>query len=152
MTDVLKLSVSEFELFLHKRIPITKAMGITVLEYSEAAVKVKAPLALNFNHKGTAFGGSINTLMTVCGWAQTHALISAHDAQAHIVIQKSKVRYRAPITSDFIAECSMNDSAAVKLFLDSYFRYGKAKIDIAVKCMDGEKILAEFEAGYVVFK
>lgn len=152
MVTGMKLTVQEFEVFLHKRIPITKAMGISVVEYSETGVKVKAPLALNFNHKGTAFGGSINTLMTVCGWAQTHALISVHDSQAHIVIQKSQVRYRAPITTDFVAECSITDQDSLRRFIDSYNRYGKAKIDIAVKCMDGDKLLAEFEAGYVVFK
>lgn len=148
----LKLTKDEFEVFLHQRIPITKAMGIAVLEYSEKAVKVKAPLALNFNHKGTAFGGSINTLMTVCGWAQTHALIYPHDPKAHVVIQRSQVKYRAPITSDFIAESEMIDPSAVKLFIDSFIRYGKAKIDITVKCRDGETLLAEFVAGYVVTK
>lgn len=152
MPSVFNFTVKEFEEFLHRRIPITKGMGISVLEYTDKYVKVMAPLALNFNHKGTAFGGSINTLMTVCGWAQTHAIISKHDADAHIVIQRSQVRYRAPITGDIVAECRMEEPSAVKLFLDSYMRYGKAKIDIAVKCMDGDKVLAEFEAGYVVFK
>jgi len=150
-TKKLHLNCHEFELFLHSRIPVTKAMGITVLKYDPQSVQVSAPLALNFNHKGTAFGGSINTVMTVCGWAQTHAIISRHDADAHIVIQRSQIKYRAPITSDIIAECKIEDPSAVRRLIESYKKYGKGKIDIQVKCMDGDKVLAEFEAGYVVF-
>ena len=79
----------EFEKFLHKQIPITKEMGFSILEFTPSKVKIAAKLEPNINHKSTAFGGSINSLMTVCGWAMAFINIKKVDPEAHIVIQRS---------------------------------------------------------------
>lgn len=59
----------EFEKFIYEQIPITKAMGISIEKFTSSEVKVLAKLEPNINHKSTAFGGSINSVMTVCGWS-----------------------------------------------------------------------------------
>lgn len=142
----------EFEQFLHKQIPITKAMGISVLEFSPSKVKVLAKLRQNLNHKGTAFGGSINSLMTVCGWVMVYANIKKNDKDAHIVIQKSNINYLKPIDKDFIAECILDDEIAKEGFIRTYNKQGKARLKLKVTCSDEQKLLAEFEGQYVAFK
>lgn len=45
----------EFQQLLHQQIPITKAMGFSVVEFTPSKVKVSAKLEPNVNHKSTAF-------------------------------------------------------------------------------------------------
>lgn len=142
----------EFEQFLHKQIPITKEMGINVIEFTPLRVKVSAKLEPNLNHKCTAFGGSINSLMTVCGWAMVYANIKEIDKDAHIVIQKSSINYLAPIDKDFIAECTLLDEISRKIFFEMYNKHSKARLKLKVTCTDEQILLAEYEGQYVAFR
>lgn len=142
----------EFEEFLHKKIPITKAMGFSVIEFTPSKVRISAKLEPNINHKSTAFGGSINSLMTVCGWAMVFINIKEIDPDAHIVIQKSNINYLAPINEDFIAECELSDEQSKGKFLEMYTKHKKGRLNVKVKCYNKETLLAEFEGLYVAFK
>lgn len=142
----------EFEQFLHKQIPITKEMGISVIEFTPSRVKISAKLEPNLNHKCTAFGGSINSLMTVCGWAMVYANIKGIDKDAHIVIQKSSINYLAPIDKDFIAECILSDEISRKIFFETYNKHSKARLKLKVTCNDEQILLADYEGQYVAFK
>ncbi|QAA32531.1 YiiD C-terminal domain-containing protein [Clostridium manihotivorum] len=142
----------EFEQFLYDHIPITEKMGFTVEEFTSTKVKLAAKLEPNTNHKATAFGGSINSLMTVCGWAMVFANIKAVDEEAHIVIQKSNINYKAPIDFDFSAECELYDEAEKERFFQTYQKHNKARLTLKVKCCKENKVFAEYEGQYVVFK
>lgn len=142
----------EFEQFLYKQIPITKEMGINVIEFTPSRVRISAKLEPNLNHKCTAFGGSINSLMTVCGWAMVYANIKAIDKDAHIVIQKSNINYLAPINKDFIAECILSDEISIKKFIELYNKHSKARLKLKVTCSDEQILLSEYEGQYVAFK
>ena len=75
----------EFEQFLHKQIPVTKIMEFSVMDFSSSKVRISAKLEPNKNHHSTAFGGSINCLMTVAGWSLMYANLKEIDPDAHIV-------------------------------------------------------------------
>src|ERR1043166_4799497 len=72
-----KRLLREAENFLHEKIPITRAMGIRVIS-SGNEFAIEAPVALNFNHLGTGFGGSINAVATLAGyvflWIELHEI------------------------------------------------------------------------------
>ena len=53
------------ERFLHEQIPLTKAMEVTLESYDGSQLVVTAPLEPNYNHLGTAFGGSLSALTTL---------------------------------------------------------------------------------------
>ncbi|EKQ50139.1 MULTISPECIES: YiiD C-terminal domain-containing protein [unclassified Clostridium] len=142
----------EFEEFIHDKIPITKAMGVSVVEFTPSKVRILAKLEPNINHKQTAFGGSINTLMTICGWAMTFINIKEIDPDVHIVIKKSNINYLAPIREDFIAECELRNEETKKEFLEAYARHKKSRLNLKVYIKDEKTIFAEYEGQYVVFK
>ena len=66
MTDAQQLR--ETEKFFHQQIPITRAMGVRVAAYDGQRFTLVAPIALNFNHLGTAFGGSLSAVATLAGY------------------------------------------------------------------------------------
>ncbi|KMT22460.1 YiiD C-terminal domain-containing protein [Clostridium cylindrosporum] len=142
----------EFEKLLHEQIPITKAMGISVIEFTPSKVKVSAKFEPNINHKSTAFGGSINTLMTICGWGMVFITIKKIDPEAHIVIQKSNINYLLPITGDFTAECNLADEESKKRFIQMYNKHGKGRLNLKVSCYEDDTLLADYHGQYIAFK
>jgi thioesterase domain-containing protein len=143
---------NEFEQLLHHQIPITKEMGFHVVEFTPSRVRISAKLEPNKNHKSTAFGGSINSLMTICGWAMVFINIKEIDPDAHIVIQKSKINYLLPIDEDFEAECNLAEESVKRKFTDTYAKHKKARLKIKVTCHKQDLLLAEYEGDYVAFK
>ncbi|URZ00204.1 YiiD C-terminal domain-containing protein [Clostridium felsineum] len=142
---------NEFQQLIHKQIPIINAMGIDVLEFTPYKVRISAKLNPNINDKGTAFGGSISCLMTLCGWAMTFANIKESYPDANIVIQKSTIEYLVPIKKDFIAECTLENEDDKKNFLEMYSKHKKGKLDLKVNCYDKDVLLVKYQGRYVAF-
>ena len=81
--------VQEFALARH--------MGIVVESADDAAVVLRAPLALNANYKGTAFGGSLYSVAVLAGWAWvTRHLAAQGRGRRHADSQESSVHFSAP--------------------------------------------------------
>lgn len=146
------MNKDEFEQFLHDKIPITKVMEFSVLEFTPSKVRISAKLEPNINHKSTAFGGSINCLMTVCGWAMVFINIKELDPDVHIVIQKSNINYLAPIREDFTAECELYDEDVKRKFFEMYNKHKKARLNLKVSCYHEKTLCAEYQGQYVAFK
>ena len=142
---------NEFEKFLYQSIPITKAMELSVIDFTPSKVKISAKLEPNINHKSTAFGGSINSLMTITGWSLVFANIKDIDPNAHIVISKSNIKYLKPIRKDFIAECILTNEGDRRKLFEMYNKHQKGFITLKVQCYDNDTLLAEFEGRFVVF-
>lgn len=136
------LHPQETEDFLHAQIPITRAMGIRV-EFSDAEQLVlTAPLALNHNHLGTAFGGSLAAAATLAGYA--FLWLALEDHTAHVVIAESSLSYRRPVTGDIRAVCRRPEHGALAAFKGAYAQKGRGKIELTVTIenADGEVAVA----------
>ena len=57
----------ELEAYLHEHIPLSKAMGVSVVSVEEGIVILRAPLAPNINHRETVFGGVTEALIRSAG-------------------------------------------------------------------------------------
>jgi thioesterase domain-containing protein len=147
------MNKEEFEEFLYLKIPITKAMGIRVEEYGPSKVRLSAKLQPNINDKGTAFGGSISSLLTLCGWSMAYIIMKEEDPEAQIVVHKSSIRYIAPIKEDFAAECEIRDRESLEQFLGAYRESGKGRLKLEVRIYGGgETVSAEYEGQYVAYR
>jgi thioesterase domain-containing protein len=142
----------EFEKFLHDQIPITKEMEVRVEEFNPSKVRLSAKLAPNINDKGTAFGGSISSLMTLCGWSMAFMIMMETDPLAQVVIQRSNINYLVPITGDFSAECVLGDGEVKEQFLDMYRERKKGRLKLKVRCYSGDTLSAEYEGMYVALR
>lgn len=126
-------------------------MGIQVLEFTQSRVRMLAKLDANINDKMTVFGGSINGLMTICGWAMIFKNIKEIDPGVDIVIKKSSINYFAPIREDFIAECELNNERARKEFIEIYSKQKKSRLNLKISIKNKITTLAEYEGQYVAF-
>ena len=135
---------------LHHEIPLSQQMGLSVQDYDEAHLSLRAPLAPNINHKATAFAGSLNAVMTLAGWGLTWLLLAEREMRAVIVIQQSEIRYALPVGEDFVATCNVPSAHYVERFVEGLRRRGKARLALTVEIRDAKGQVAVAFSGYYV--
>src|SRR6185312_1239186 len=92
-----------------------------------------APLAPNVNDKGCAFGGSLVSLMTLCGWGLVELALRARGHDCDVYVGESTVRYLQPVWADFRAEARLAEGADWAMFFDTLHARGKARIEVACR-------------------
>lgn len=137
----------EAEEFFHAKIPLTRAMGVRVVAADERGFAVEAPVALNYNHLHTAFGGSINAVATLAGYG--FLWLELRDSAAEIVVAESTIRFRAPVRETIRAICASPDSEMLATFKASLRSRGKARITLEVRVEEGDSVAAEFTGTFV---
>lgn len=139
-------SSTEAEEYLHREIPLTRAMGVRVLAHEECFA-VEAPVALNSNHLGTGFGGSIHSIATIAGylflWDQVR------DQRAHLVIGESTIRFLRPVRETIRAICSMPAAGDLGAFKSTLRSEGTARLPLEVRVEEDGLVAAQFRATFV---
>ncbi|GAB5408126.1 MAG: thioesterase domain-containing protein [Balneolaceae bacterium] len=146
------MTKKEAQHYIYTNIPITKAMGFKIVELSRTEVRLSAPLKKNINHRGSAFGGSIDSLFLTTGWAFIRFLINHYTPTPIIVGNKGSTTFLKPILKNFEAHLTIPSKEEVDSFLSTFERFGKARITLAAVIEDEEKEFAVFKGDYVVVK
>ena len=140
----------EAERFLHEKIPLTRAMGVRVVRHADGAFAIEAPVALNYNHLHTAFGGSINAVATLAGYAFLWLELRAADVE--IVVAESTIRFRAPVRETIRAICRQPDAETLAAFKATLAEKGKARIALHVAVEENATTAAEFAGTFVAVR
>ncbi len=151
-TNTLSFTKEKAQDYLHSEIPITRQMGIEVQKLTTNEVTLKAPIALNVNHRRSAFGGSVDSLFLTAGWSYIRLVVDHIDPLPVIVGSKSQTTFQRPITQDFAARLVIPSKKEVDKFLDAYKRFGKARISLEAVIEAEGKTYAAFRGDYVVVK
>lgn len=89
--------VQQLQSFLHKRIPLTKDMGMELVSFNGDEIYVKAPLKNNINDKGSVFGGSSSALMIISAWSLIKLNCDRFNIDADIVVHKNETLWQKPL-------------------------------------------------------
>ncbi len=135
--------------YLHQHIPLSSAMETRVTAATASEVVMEAPLAPNLNHRATAFGGSVAALAILAGWTLVHLRLHAEGIEARTVIQRSDVRYLAPVGGTFDARAGEPSPEAWQRFLTSLRRWGRGRVRISVEIREAHALVGSLEADYV---
>jgi thioesterase domain-containing protein len=137
------------EAYLHAHIPISAAMGITIVDASPVGVVLRAPLEPNLNHRSTVFGGSAASVAILAAWTLVHLRVTSTGRLARVVIQRGETDYGLPIRGAFTATCRLEDEATWARFLRTLERRGRARIDLAATLASDGQVVAAFSGSYV---
>ena len=140
----------KIEELLHSKIPITRAMGVRVADYSQDRLVLTAPLAANVNHLGTAFGGSLNALAVLSGYALLW--LELEDGDAHIVIRASSISYDRPVTGELRAVCVRPDDKSLANFKKMFCERGRARIALSATIEDQGTVAVRFQGTFVAMR
>ena len=143
-------ALREAEDYFHRQIPLTRAMGVRVCAADDGAFVVTAPVALNYNHLHTAFGGSINAVATLAGYG--FLWMQLREEAAHLVIGESAIRFLRPVRETIRAICSNPDAQQLAEFHSTLRTRGKAKIALHVRVEEDGRLAAEFTATFIALR
>jgi thioesterase domain-containing protein len=137
----------ELTSFLHRSIPLTRALAVQVTYAVPGRVRIEAPLAPNLNHHGTAFGGSLATLGILAGWTVLHMSLEDAGLAASLVVRHVELDYLEPVTGDLVAESEL-PQAEWPRFIDTLRRGRRARIDVD-SLLRGRAEAVRVKASYV---
>ena len=136
--------------YLHEEIPISQAMGVSVLHAGPDGVRLGMPLAPNLNHRGTVFGGSASALGMLASWTLVHErLREGEGLTPHLVVQKSTIEYLEPVAGDVLAWASPPSPEAWERFVRTLRRRGRARIEVGAELVWEERPVARLSGAFV---
>jgi thioesterase domain-containing protein len=130
---------------IDREIMLAKPMGVIVEAADETAVVLRAPLAPNSNHKGTAFGGSLYSLSVLTGWAWITRFLATRQVDADAVIQESNMRFLAPVHGEMRACIQIPAEADIDKFQRMLLRAARGRIRLHVNLYQGLKLATVFD-------
>lgn len=143
------------ESVLHHDIPLTRDMGLKVLDWRQQQLSLYLPLDRNVNHKSTMFGGSLYCGAVLAGWGWLHLRLKEEGIEdGHIVIQEGQISYPLPVTGDATAICPAPAAKEWKKFLAMYQRYGRARLTLNTRIVNqgGTDDAVTFTGQYVLHR
>ena len=107
-------------------------MQIRIAAARDGRLHLHAPLAPNVNDKGSAFGGSLVSLMTLAGWGLATWQLARAGISADVYVADSSVRYLAPLYDALEAEAWLEDGDW-ETFISTFRQRGRARCRIAAR-------------------
>lgn len=141
----------ELARYIHEHIPLSKAIGVSVLAIEDDAVTLQAPLEPNLNHQQTVFGGSASALAILASWALLHVRLQSEGIADRLVIQRNVMEYESPILGQFTARSMLEHREGWKPFTDMLARRGKARITVLAVLEHLGRVAGRFSGQFVAF-
>ncbi len=110
--------------------PPVAAMRIEVAGYDGECLSLRAPLAANVNDKGSAFGGSLTSLMTLAGWGLVTLQLQLRGLSAEVYVADSAIRYLAPLRDELRAQARLGEGEAWDAFFATLAARGRARVQV----------------------
>jgi thioesterase domain-containing protein len=130
---------------LDREIMLARPMGIIVESADDSGLVLRAPLAPNANHKGTAFGGSLYSLAVLTGWAWLTRFLATRKLDAEAVIQESSMRFLQPVHGEMRASLEVPSEADIDKFQKMLVRADRGRIRLQVKMHEGSVLATVFD-------
>ena len=86
--------------------------------WRDGVLTLGAPLAINVNDKGNAFGGSLCSLMTIAGWGLAFLQLAEAGLEADIYVADTRIRYLKPVYEDLLVEARLDTAGEGAAALD----------------------------------
>lgn len=133
--------------------PPVRALELRIVGHADGQLRLHAPLAANVNDKGSAFGGSLVSLMTLAAWGLTTLQVEESGLDADVYVADTQVRYLAPLLADLEAEAWLEDGGSWDTFIETLRSRGRARATLVsrVRLPDGGTA-TEARARYVAIR
>ena len=136
---------------MFQAIPLTRFMGITLLDERDDGLILGAPLHLNVNDKGTAFAGSLSALIQVTGWELWRYWLEQTVTESYAVAAVDvHIHYQKPVISDFQARAIL--PAERNELLSTLLKRGRCKVETMISVRDKEGEKAQARVSYALLR
>ena len=145
--------IQQLQKKLHYEIPLTKLMNLKINTYDEKELITSAPLAININDKGTAFGGSLSTITIISAWSMCWLISKELGYESkNIVVIKNENTYLKPVTKNIICHTNKPKLKDILIVKEKLEKKGSASIKIVSEIIEDNNVCVKFEGIYVINK
>lgn len=117
---------------LQTQVPLVQHMGVELVSYSPGHVVVEAPLEPNLNTHGTAFGGSLYCVATMCGWSLVHLTLLDAGFEPSVWVTGAEVTYSKPVKGPIRAVAQIDETARAH-WVECYRQNNRVRADLEVE-------------------
>ncbi len=143
--------IKQLEKKLHEEIPLTKVMKLKIDTYNDKELITSAPLDININDKGTAFGGSLSTMTIISSWSLCWLISKELEIDSkNIVVIKNENLYLKPVRKDIICYTHKPSIEEISILKEKIDKKGSSSIKIKSKIIEDDEVCVEFEGTYVI--
>jgi thioesterase domain-containing protein len=133
--------------------PPVRALELRVAHYDGEALTLAAPLAANVNDKGSAFGGSLASVMTLSAWGLATLKLQEAGLVAEVYVQDSTLRYLKPLYDDLRVRARLVPDQDWNDFVAAFAARGKARATLLAEARDAQgQVVTAFEGRFVALK
>ena len=144
-------SIQRLERFVKRHLPLMVSMGAHIHSYDGKTFRLCAPLSLNYNDKGTGFGGSLYNLCVMNAIGLGFLKAFERGLAPDLVVGKAEIEYKAPVTTDPLVATSESPAEADwDQFFAEYATTGKAAITLESRIFAGEKEAVYFRGRFAI--
>jgi thioesterase domain-containing protein len=143
--------IQKLQAKLHNEIPLTKLMQLHIKEYTKKELITTAPLEININDKGTAFGGSLSTITIISSWSLCWLISQELGYEnKNIVVIKNENSYLKPVTKDIACYTRKPSISEIKTLKEKLETKGSASLKISSQIIENGVVCVEFDGVYVI--
>ena len=110
---------------------------------------LRAPLAPNSNHRGTAFGGSASAVAILAAWSLLLTRLSGEGIDSRLVIRRNTMSYERPVEGAFTAQAMVAEVGEWERFVRTLKRRGKARVTVTSVLQCAGEAVGRFEGEFV---
>ena len=129
---------------INEYIPLTDHMGVEAVRSDLELIHIRAPFEVNRNKMGSAFGGSVNALLTIAAWSWVFAFLKKHSVKCQLVIQSNETHFMRPVLGPIEAYCFGPKAEAAEHFLKTLERHKKARLEVSSEVRFEDEVCARF--------
>lgn len=120
-----------------------QALQISVSNHWKNGIELSAPLEPNLNDKGTAFAGSISSMLTLAGWALMTRELQTAGIRAEVMVVNSETDFTATLCSDLKSVAEVSEAEIVRVLQELETR-GRSRICINSSIPGHAKMTASY--------
>ncbi len=143
--------IKKLECKIHDEIPMTRLMNLELKEINENFLTTTAPLDININDKGSAFGGSLASITIISSWCL--ARLIANDLgyeDFDILIIKNESSFSKQVLKQIVCECTIPTQKEINILKEKLTTKGSASLKISAKIIEDGNICMNFDGIYVI--
>lgn len=144
------MTAESFQKHCEKMFPLVSHLGLQVQSFSPTLCELSGSWAVNKNHIGTVFGGSLYCFTALSCYGLFWSLLQDRgNFSDQIVIAEGQIKYLSPVEGDFLVRSKAPSSADLQLFFDTLERRGRARLLLQSEIYWQKKLCAQFSGSYI---
>ncbi|PLY08974.1 MAG: thioesterase [Arcobacter sp.] len=145
--------IKDIENKIHTQIPMTRLMQLELKSIDNTRLITTAPLHINVNDKGTAFGGSLSSITIISSWCIAYYLSKKLNLEdSNIVIVKNETKFLRPVTKDIICTTYIPKDEDIKILKSKLEIKNSGTIKINAQVIENKEICVDFRGTYYIKK